>query len=107
MASSCFASPRPLAGIVVLDVGTLTPGKFSTLLLADLGASVVRVERPLAGTNALTDEDLMLNRNKRSIALNLREPAAREIFYTLVEQADVVLEGHRPGVAHQNLKRAL
>ena len=89
----------PLNGFEILDLGTLTPGKFCTFLLADLGASVLRIERPLKHPVALSDEDLLLNRNKRSMTLNLREDSGREIFCRLAQRADVVIEAYRPGVA--------
>lgn len=88
----------PLEGIRILDVGTMTPGKYCTFLLADLGADVIRVERPTPPSTPITDEDLILNRNKRSIALNLRTDEAKQIFYRLAKNADVILESNRPGV---------
>lgn len=84
--------------ITVLDIGTLTPGKYCTFLLGDLGAEVVRIERPAPPSGYLSDEDLVLNRNKRSITLNLKTDEARQVFYGLLDRADVVLESHRPGV---------
>ena len=88
----------PLEGIRVLDLGTMTPGKYCTFIMADLGADVIRVERPISGDPSITDEDLILNRNKRSIALNLRTDGAKKIFYKLSRTADVILESNRPGV---------
>ncbi len=87
----------PLDGIQILDVGTMTPGKYCTFLLADLGADVIRVERPTPSRASISDEDLILNRNKRSITLNLRTDEARNIFYKLTGSADVIIESHRPG----------
>ena len=58
--------------MTVVDLGTLTPGKYASSLLAQLGADVIRVERPGTETKALSDEDLVLNRNKRSMVLDLR-----------------------------------
>jgi len=88
----------PLEGIKVLDLGTMTPGKYCTFLLGDLGAEVIRVERPTGPSAAISDEDLALNRNKRSIALNLRTEEGKQVFYRLVQSADVILESNRPGV---------
>jgi crotonobetainyl-CoA:carnitine CoA-transferase CaiB-like acyl-CoA transferase len=76
----------------------MTPGKYCTFLLADLGAEVMRVERPTPSSTPITDEDLILNRNKRSITLNLRNDEAKQIFYRLAKDADVILESNRPGV---------
>ncbi len=91
-----------LDGITVLDIGTLTPGKYCTFLLGDLGAEVIRIERPTPGDSPqsghLSDEDLILNRNKRSITLNLKTEEARQVFYQLLAKADVILESYRPGV---------
>jgi len=88
----------PLDGIGILDLGTMTPGKYCTFLLGDLGAEVIRVERPTAPSTAISDEDLALNRNKRSIALNLRTEEGKQVFYRLAQNADVILESNRPGV---------
>lgn len=88
-----------LEGIRILDLGTMTPGKYCTQLLADLGADVVRVERHSAASDRIDEEDLILNRNKRSIALNLKTREGKEVFYKLARRADVILESNRPGVA--------
>ena len=91
-----------LEDIKVLDLGTLTPGKYCTFLLGDLGAKVIRIERPVSYTpesGGLSDEDLILNRNKKSITLNLSTDEARQVFYQLSGKADVILESHRPGAA--------
>jgi len=95
----------PLEGIRVLDLTRLAPGPFCTMLLGDLGADVIVVEEaPGAGRRfdvGLSDRAQAFNalgRNKRSIGLNLKDEAARQVFYRLAEKADVVLEGFRPGV---------
>src|SRR3989304_2630350 len=95
----------PLEGIRVLDLTRLAPGPFCTMLLGDLGADVIVVEEaPGAGRRfdvGLGDRAQAFNalgRNKRSIGLNLKDEAARQVFYRLAEKADVVLEGFRPGV---------
>ena len=103
-----------LEGIKVLDLCRNTPGMFCTMVLGDLGADVLMVERPLSGDRAEYEEAIFgvndleaeqrraaynaLQRNKRSVALNLKEPEARDVFYRLAESADVVVEGFRPGV---------
>lgn len=91
--------PLPLEGVRVLDLGTMTPGKYCTQLLADLGADVIRVERHTAVSDRIDEEDLILNRNKRSIALNLKTEEGKQVFYRLAQNADVILESNRPGVA--------
>ncbi len=100
----------PLEGIKILDLSRLAPGPFASMMLGDLGADVLLVEAPAEGKMAAmavlgraADPERVaayntLSRNKRSIVLNLREPEAREIFYKLADEADVVLEGFRPGV---------
>lgn len=89
-----------LEGITVLEVGTMTPGKFTGFLLAGWGASSVRIERPGTTTDEpISDEDLTLNRGKRSITLNLRSAEGRDILLQLAARADVFMESYRPGTA--------
>ncbi len=90
-----------LAGIEVLEIGVMTPGKFAGFLLVGWGASSLRVERPGSPADAISDEDLLLNRGKRSMVLDLRSKAGREVIHRLAAKADVVIEGHRPGVAER------
>jgi crotonobetainyl-CoA:carnitine CoA-transferase CaiB-like acyl-CoA transferase len=100
----------PLSGITVLDLTRLLPGPFCSLLLADFGAEVIKVEQPGAGDYMrwyppLVGDTggmyLLLNRNKKSFTLDLSKPAGKEIFFRLARVADVVLEGFRPGVARK------
>jgi len=98
----------PLTAIRVLDLTRLLPGPFCTMLLADMGADVVKVEEPGGGgdylrwTPPLAGGQSVLfnaiNRNKRSITLNLKSPAGRDLLLQLAENADVLVEGNRPGV---------
>ncbi len=103
--------PMALEGIRVIDLSRMAPGPFCTMVLGDLGADVVRVEEPGGGRmarerNRTEDPGATrrraafnaLNRNKRSIAMNLKDPGAREALHRLVEDADVFVEGFRPGV---------
>ena len=97
----------PLTGIRVLDLTRLLPGAYCTMLLADMGADVIKVEEPGAGDymrwtpplvngqSALFDA---INRNKKSITLNLKSEEGRDLLLRLVERADVLVEGNRPGV---------
>jgi alpha-methylacyl-CoA racemase len=97
-----------LDGLKILDLSRLLPGPYLTLLLADLGADVVKVEDPASGGDYLRhlppqkgEHNAMfvaLNRNKRSIALDLKQPAHREAFLQLLPTYDVVVESFRPGV---------
>lgn len=99
----------PLSGIRILDLSRLLPGPYLTQLLADLGAEVIKVETPLAGDYARLAPPEMglgnlyetLNRGKKSLALNYRNPQGRELFIKMATTADVVLEGFRPGVAEK------
>lgn len=94
-------APGPLAGVRVLDLSWLLPGPFFTGMLADLGAEVLKVERPGDGdyTRALLPGMFRLaNRGKRSAVVDLRDDAGRESVLRLAERADVFVEGFRPGV---------
>ncbi len=97
----------PLSSLKILDFSTLLPGPFATMMLADLGADVLHVEAPnrfdFARLIPPFDDDTsawhaLVNRSKRSIALNLKHPQAIEIVYELVKEYDIVLEQFRPGV---------
>jgi crotonobetainyl-CoA:carnitine CoA-transferase CaiB-like acyl-CoA transferase len=101
------SSNLPLSSLRVLDFTTLLPGPFATMLLADLGADVVRVEAPdrpdLARMLPPFDGDVsawhaLLNRNKRSITLDLKQPGAAEVVKRLVQRYNIVVEQFRPGV---------
>jgi crotonobetainyl-CoA:carnitine CoA-transferase CaiB-like acyl-CoA transferase len=90
----------PLAGIRVVSLAEQFPGPFATLLLGDLGADVVQVERPTGGDPSRAFPGLYeaLNRGKRSVALDLKDADGAAAFGQLIAQADVLLEGFRPGV---------
>ncbi|MGQ4618628.1 CoA transferase [Nocardia sp. R7R-8] len=95
-------SSGPLAGVRVVELAGLGPAPFATMLLADLGADVVRIDRPgAAGVFPGEPEDDLLNRGKRSVVLDLKRPEAVELALTLAERADVFVEGYRPGVAER------
>jgi alpha-methylacyl-CoA racemase len=94
----------PLDGLKVLDLTRFLPGGFGTLLLADLGAEVIKVEAPGMGDglrgivrNGVPASHIALNRGKRSVALDLRQDGAVEVLDRLVGWADVVVEAHKPG----------
>jgi crotonobetainyl-CoA:carnitine CoA-transferase CaiB-like acyl-CoA transferase len=97
----------PLEGITVLDLTRLLSGPFGTMTLCDLGADVIKVERPPFGDIARSAEPLIgadsafflsLNRGKQSIAIDLGSEAGHDLFLSLAEQVDVVAENFRPGV---------
>jgi len=98
---------RPLENLLVLDFSTLLPGPMATLILAEAGAEVVKIERPESGDDmrgyvprwgAESANFALLNRGKRSIALNLKVKADRARLQPLLERADVLVEQFRPGV---------
>ncbi|WGY00453.1 CaiB/BaiF CoA-transferase family protein [Nocardioides sp. QY071] len=94
-------SPLPLSGIRVLDFSTLVPGPLASLLLSDAGADVLKVERPGVGDEMRVLDPLdfvNLNRGKRSVALDLKDPSAITALEGLIERADVLIEQFRPGV---------
>ena len=103
----------PLSGIRVLDVSQVMAGPFACMLLADLGADVIKVEPPTGDQTRgamgfkMKGPDSMgflnMNRNKRSITLDLKADEDREFFYELAKTADVIVENYRPGVV-QRLK---
>jgi alpha-methylacyl-CoA racemase len=103
--SSGPTSARPLQGVRVLDLSRLLPGPYCSMLLADLGADVIKVETPRAGDYArMAPPELgfgeifeALNRGKRSIAVDYRLPAGRDLVLRLAASADVFLESSRPG----------
>jgi crotonobetainyl-CoA:carnitine CoA-transferase CaiB-like acyl-CoA transferase len=97
---------QPLKGFRILDLTRLIPGPFCTMILADLGADVIKVEEPSLGDyerqiqpsiGSMAYRFLLLNRNKRSLALNLKENKGKEIFLELARKSDCVVEGFRPG----------
>lgn len=107
-----LTKPLPLEGFRVLDLSQVMAGPYCGMLLGDMGADVIKIEPPGTGDQTrgamgyrLKGDDsngfLQLNRNKRSIALNLKSEAGRELFYKLVESADVLVENSRPGVSQR------
>ncbi|HEY0919214.1 MAG TPA: CoA transferase [Devosia sp.] len=104
--------PRALQDVTVLDFSHLLQGPFATQQLADMGANVIKVERPGAGdlfrsmtfnnkrlgSSGESPNFLAWNRNKRSIAIDLKAPEARDVLFRIAERADVVVQNFRPGV---------
>lgn len=103
----------PLAGVRVIDITRNIAGPFCAMMLGDMGANVIKIESPAGGDElrALfryrgrrsTDQDYfyMFNRNKRSLAVDLKTPAGQEILQRLIRKSDVLLENLRPGVAER------
>ncbi|MCO5971726.1 CaiB/BaiF CoA transferase family protein [Actinoallomurus soli] len=96
----------PLHGVRVIEIASLAPAPFGCMVLSDLGADVLRVDRPstvagaatVVGGEATADP---LSRGRRSIGLNLKDPAGVDLLLRLIESADVLVEGFRPGVAER------
>jgi crotonobetainyl-CoA:carnitine CoA-transferase CaiB-like acyl-CoA transferase len=106
----------PLSGIKVLDLTRLAPGPFCTMILGDLGAEVIKIEEPGPPTGRRAQQAggagaqmpgggfggspfNALNRNKKSVGINLKSPAGKDIYLRLAQRADVIVEEYRPGVA--------
>jgi alpha-methylacyl-CoA racemase len=90
----------PLAGVRVLELAGIGPGPFCVMLLADLGATVVRVDRTGAPSPDYTPNPV-LERGRRSVAVDLKNPEGRDVVLRLVESSDVLVESYRPGVAER------
>src|SRR5437879_5610852 len=86
----------PLQGLRVIEMAGIGPGPFTAMMLADMGADVVRVDRPGSGAGDPTRD--VLNRGRRSVAVDLKHPDGVATVLRLVEQADALIEGFRPGV---------
>jgi CoA:oxalate CoA-transferase len=101
-----MAQRGPLSGIIIVDLSRILAGPYCTLLLAELGARVIKVEPPEQGDdarqygpfkNGKSAYFVSVNRGKESIALDLKSPAAREVFERLLDKADALVENFRPG----------
>ena len=90
----------PLTGVKVIELAGLGPVPFAGMVLADMGADVLRVDRPSAARKASEDDPsfAVRLRGRRSIGIDLKHPKGIEVFSALVEQADIIIEGFRPGV---------
>ena len=100
------STKAPLAGVRVLDLTRVLAGPFCTMMLGDMGADVIKLEEPGKGDDTRSWPPFLggeatyfmaVNRNKRSLTLNLKPPAGQEIFRKLVRKCDVVVENFRPG----------
>lgn len=116
-AASASSQPLPLAGVRVIEFSHMVMGPTCGMVLADLGADVIKIEPAPAGDNTrrLTGTGIgffpTFNRNKRSLCIDMKKPAGRELVLKLIAQADVVLENFRPGamdklgLGHQDLSK--
>lgn len=97
--------PGPLAHLTVIELAGIGPGPFACMLLADMGARVIRIDRPptpaRSDLHALMRNDSVVDRGRQSLALDMKDPRAVEAVLRLVAQADLLVEGYRPGVAER------
>ena len=91
----------PLDGIRVIEIASLAPAPFGCMIMADLGADVLQVERAERAGPQAQPSNSPLQRGRRSIGINLKDPAGIELLLKLVDEADVLVEGFRPGVAER------
>ncbi|MER7005398.1 CaiB/BaiF CoA-transferase family protein [Dactylosporangium sp. NPDC000555] len=92
--------PGPLDGIRVIEIAGIGPSPYAAMLLAELGADVVRVDRP-GGAGLPHAPSDALNRSRPNLAIDLKHPRATDVLFRLVRHADVLIEGFRPGVAER------
>jgi alpha-methylacyl-CoA racemase len=97
--------PGPLAHVTVVELAGIGPGPFACMMLADLGASVIRIDRLPSGAEGPLQEmlrnDGIVDRGRRSLSVDLKDPRGLEAVLRLVERADILVEGYRPGVAEK------
>ncbi|MFJ6805981.1 CaiB/BaiF CoA transferase family protein [Streptomyces anulatus] len=101
MAKGPRSGHGPLTGVRVVELAGIGPGPFAAMLLADLGADVVRVDRPGGAGLGIDPASDLTNRNKRSVLLDLKSDEGPARVLDLVERADILIEGYRPGVAER------
>ncbi|OIJ93087.1 CaiB/BaiF CoA transferase family protein [Streptomyces monashensis] len=101
MTTAAKPGQGPLCGVRVVELAGIGPGPFAAMLLADLGADVVRVDRPGGPGLAIDPAYDVTNRNKRSIVVDLKAPDGPGRVLDLAERADILVEGYRPGVAER------
>ncbi|MFJ8729193.1 CaiB/BaiF CoA transferase family protein [Streptomyces bauhiniae] len=101
MTTATAPGQGPLSGVRVVELAGIGPGPFAAMLLADLGADVVRVDRPDGPGLGIDPARDVTNRNKRSVVIDLKAPDGAARVLDLAERADVLIEGYRPGVAER------
>ncbi|MGA5731465.1 CaiB/BaiF CoA transferase family protein [Streptomyces seoulensis] len=101
MTTAMTPGQGPLSGVRVVELAGIGPGPFAAMLLADLGADVVRVDRPDGPGLGIDPARDVTNRNKRSVVVDLKAPDGAARVLDLAERADILIEGYRPGVAER------
>src|SRR5690554_7469227 len=87
----------PLSGLRIIELSGIGPAPFCGMMLADMGAEVIRIDRPGAGKDGAWKYDV-LSRNRKTVCIDLKKPEGVEAVLKLVEKADALIEGFRPGV---------
>jgi len=98
--ASVDVTAGPLSGLRVIELAGLGPGPYACLLLAELGAEVIRVDK-VGGAGGVAEASEGLNRSRPNIAIDLKSPQGRDVLLRMVENADILVEGWRPGVAER------
>src|SRR5258706_15797447 len=93
--------PGPLDGLRVVELGGIGPGPHAAMMLADLGADVVRVDRPSGGLDVAPGQHNWMLRGRRLVAADLKSPEGKAVVDSLLDVADVLIEGFRPGVTER------
>lgn len=101
MTAAAPSGEGPLRGVRVVELAGIGPGPFAAMLLGDLGADVVRVDRPGGAALGIDPASDVTNRNKRSVTVDLKDPDGLATVLDMVARADVLIEGNRPGVAER------
>src|SRR6478736_1853192 len=96
-----FSMAGPLQGLRIVELAGIGPGPHAAMILADLGADVVRVERPGGTGGVPKGSHEALNRNRRAVAANLKSDEGRDQVLAMIAKADVLIEGYRPGVTER------
>jgi alpha-methylacyl-CoA racemase len=91
----------PLAGVRVVELAGIGPGPFCGMLLADLGATVIRVDRPGGPSAPITQQHDITSRGKQRMVVDLKHPRGAEVVRRLAAASDALIEGYRPGVAER------
>src|SRR5256885_13485469 len=91
----------PLKGYRIIEIAGIGPGPFACMMLADMGADIIRLERPTGARGVDAIPANVLNRGRRSVGIDLKHPDAVELTLRLVEGADALIEPFRPGVAER------
>src|ERR1700759_1579889 len=93
--------PGPLTGVRVVELAGIGPGPFCGMLLADLGAEVIQVDRPGGAPSPVSVAADVTSRGKRRVVVDLKHPRGAEVVLRLASEADALIEGYRPGVAER------